>query len=277
LGHGDARQQSGNYVYRVPVLPPTEGDRVYGAPVAVIRTLSRPNGLAFSPDGAHVYVGDSGAGYGSEYNESAPHHIMVYAVASGKHAGSGDAIVEKPPLPSREASAAGVIGDARGEDSVVAPHLILDAVIAPHLILDAVIAPHLILDAVIAPHLILDAGRLFITLDPFKHRYPDGLKTDDRGNLFVATAEGVHIYSPEADLLAKILTPKPTSNIAFGGPDGNTLFITATDSVWAAELSSRGAGQIFATTAQRAKLKAEKEEHREAKGKLRRGSGHNEL
>ena len=107
-----------------------------------------------------------------------------------------------------------------------------------------------------------------ITLDPFNvHRYPDGLKTDDRGNLFVATAEGVHIYSPEADLLAKILTPKPTSNIAFGGPDGNTLFIrsTATDSEWAAELSTRGAGQIFATTAQRAKLKAEKE-HRTHQG-----------
>jgi len=59
----------------------------------------------------------------------------------------------------------------------------------------------------------------------------DGMKVDTRGNIFCATAQsqGVRIISPEGKHLGTILTPQdgagPT-NLAFGDPDGKTLYIT---------------------------------------------------
>lgn len=56
----------------------------------------------------------------------------------------------------------------------------------------------------------------------------DGMKTDVRGNLFVARYGGRHVavLSPEGELIGKIAVsfPNPT-NLEFGGPNGTTLFI----------------------------------------------------
>ncbi len=63
---------------------------------------------------------------------------------------------------------------------------------------------------------------------------PDGMKCDKAGRLFVTAEAGVRVYSPEGALLGLIAVPKPPANVAFGGEDGGTLFITARDSVYTA-------------------------------------------
>ncbi len=58
---------------------------------------------------------------------------------------------------------------------------------------------------------------------------PDGIEFDINGNLYAAHFGGkaVYIFSPEGELIQKIETPgaKPT-NLEFGGPDNNTLYLT---------------------------------------------------
>ena len=53
-------------------------------------------------------------------------------------------------------------------------------------------------------------------------------------NLYVAanTAEGVWVYAPDGTLLGFVGVPEPPANLAWGGPDHSTLFITATTSVY---------------------------------------------
>ncbi len=60
---------------------------------------------------------------------------------------------------------------------------------------------------------------------------PDGLRTDEKGNLYVA-ANALAVYSPAGKLLGTIpLTEKP-SGCAFGDADGKTLYITARGAVY---------------------------------------------
>jgi gluconolactonase len=60
----------------------------------------------------------------------------------------------------------------------------------------------------------------------------DGMKVDRRGNLFATGPGGVWIVSPEGKLLGKILTPESGTNVAFGDPDGNGLYVTSARSVY---------------------------------------------
>lgn len=75
---------------------------------------------------------------------------------------------------------------------------------------------------------------------------PDGMKLDSRGNLYVAanTTEGVWVFSPEGDLIGLIGLPETPANLAWGGDDWRTLFVTATTSVY--RLPMKLAGQPLA-------------------------------
>ena len=62
---------------------------------------------------------------------------------------------------------------------------------------------------------------------------PDGMKCDARGNVWVTGPSGIWVYSPSGALIGKLRTPEPAANLAWGGPDFRSLFITATHSVYA--------------------------------------------
>ncbi|HTT62970.1 MAG TPA: SMP-30/gluconolactonase/LRE family protein [Bryobacteraceae bacterium] len=64
---------------------------------------------------------------------------------------------------------------------------------------------------------------------------PDGIRTDEKGNLYVA-AKSVMIYSPEGKLLSTIPLAETPSNCAFGDADLRTLYITARTSVYRVRL-----------------------------------------
>lgn len=60
---------------------------------------------------------------------------------------------------------------------------------------------------------------------------PDGLKVDEAGNLWATGPGGLLVISPQGKLLGRILTGKATANVAFGGKDGKTVFLTAHDTL----------------------------------------------
>ena len=90
-----------------------------------------------------------------------------------------------------------------------------------------------------------DAGtvsnmRVFHDFSP--GRSGDGMTIDSEGNLYVAaglnrrrgtsetldTVAGIHVFSPDGELLEHIPIPEDTiTNAAFGGPDLRTLYVTA--------------------------------------------------
>lgn len=70
---------------------------------------------------------------------------------------------------------------------------------------------------------------------------PDGIALDEDGRLWAGAGDGVHCLSPQGRLLGKLLLSERAANLCFGGPDGRTLFITATTSLYALDLAVRGA------------------------------------
>lgn len=69
----------------------------------------------------------------------------------------------------------------------------------------------------------------------------DGLRVDAQGNVWATGPGGVLIISPQGQHLGSILTQRPTANLAFGGPDGRTLFITADEALLRVRTRARGA------------------------------------
>lgn len=85
----------------------------------------------------------------------------------------------------------------------------------------------------------LDNGRDFARVDA---GLPDGIRCDEHGNLWSSAADGVQIFAPDGALLGKILVPEVVSNLCFGGPRGNRLFITATSSLYMLAVDTCAAG-----------------------------------
>ncbi|MFO7825849.1 MAG: SMP-30/gluconolactonase/LRE family protein [Cyclobacterium sp.] len=69
---------------------------------------------------------------------------------------------------------------------------------------------------------------------------PDGIKVDEQGNLFATGPGGVLVLAPNGRLLGTIRFPETPSNLAFGGPEGKTLFVTARTGLYAVELKVAG-------------------------------------
>ena len=69
---------------------------------------------------------------------------------------------------------------------------------------------------------------------------PDGIKVDDRGNVFCAGPDGIWILAPDGRLLGKIPTPEVPANLAFGGDDRSTLYVTARTGLYRISLKTSG-------------------------------------
>jgi len=69
---------------------------------------------------------------------------------------------------------------------------------------------------------------------------PDGLRTDEKGNLYIA-ANHIYIVSPQAQPLHTIHMGDKPSNMTFGDPDRMTLYITAKGGVYRARMKVKGA------------------------------------
>jgi gluconolactonase len=60
----------------------------------------------------------------------------------------------------------------------------------------------------------------------------DGMKLDERGNIYVTGPGGVCVFDPEGSQLGTIEVPENVGNINWGGPDWTWLFIAASTSMY---------------------------------------------
>lgn len=126
------------------------------------KDLSQPNGLAFSPDGHHIYVDDDGDAK----------NIRIYDVTADGSLANGR-----------------VFGDEKGD-----------------------------------PH----------------EGVPDGMKVDQDGHLFVTGPKGIWIWDAAGHHLGTIELPEQPANLTWGDKDYQSLYITATTSVYRLRTKTRG-------------------------------------
>jgi gluconolactonase len=69
----------------------------------------------------------------------------------------------------------------------------------------------------------------------------DGFRVDWRGNLWTSSADSVRAYAPDGTLIGRVRVPELVSNLCFGGPRRNRLFITAQTSLYAIYLNAHAA------------------------------------
>lgn len=89
----------------------------------------------------------------------------------------------------------------------------------------------------------LGEGRVFQDTTPLTGKMkglPDGFKVDREGNLWATAAGGVHVYTPQGELLGRIDPGEACSNCAWGD-DGGTLYITADTYLCRVRTLTRGA------------------------------------
>jgi gluconolactonase len=84
-------------------------------------------------------------------------------------------------------------------------------------------------------------GQIFMDMSADKATgVPDGMKVDEKGNVYCTGPGGFWIISPDGTHLATILTSELPANLAFGDADRRTLFITARTGLYRIRLKIPG-------------------------------------
>jgi len=165
--------------------------------------LTKPNGLCFSPDYKKMYIVDTGA----------PKNMLVFDVMDGVTLGKSKVFaVNKGALTDeRKIMLVDEQGRLRPYDPAMPPKA------------------------------------------DWKMDYrnckggSDGIRCDMEGNVWASAGwagegyDGVHVFNPEGKLIGHIKLPETTSNLCFGGPKRNRLFITASQSLFSLHVNTRGA------------------------------------
>jgi gluconolactonase len=68
----------------------------------------------------------------------------------------------------------------------------------------------------------------------------DGIKVDQRGNLYVSAPGGIWILSPEGTALGRLVPPEHDANLAWGDADGRALYLTASTRLYRIRLEVAG-------------------------------------
>jgi gluconolactonase len=156
-GHRAPQEQERCNVFRL--------DPATGALDVLADDFVAPNGIAFSPDEALLYVSDTGI----SHDPKGPHHIRVFELVGGKRLGTGRVF-------------------AQIEDGAA-----------------------------------------------------DGFRIDADGYVWTSAGRKVECYAPDGTLIGRINIGETVSNLAFGGPRRNRLYITATTGLYAVYTARNGA------------------------------------
>lgn len=85
-------------------------------------------------------------------------------------------------------------------------------------------------------------SRKFIVVRPGAS---DGFRCDVEGNIWTSTGDGIHCYTPDGELIGKILVPEQAvANCCFGGEEFKTLYIAGDTSLYSVELAVVGARPV---------------------------------
>lgn len=83
-------------------------------------------------------------------------------------------------------------------------------------------------------------GRIFAEMESDAEGAADGMKVDTDGNLYSTGPGGLWIFSPEGKVLQQVKTPDRITNLAWGGSNKSTLFLTAPNAVYRLETNKTG-------------------------------------
>lgn len=78
----------------------------------------------------------------------------------------------------------------------------------------------------------LSGGEIWAELQQLGTGVADGMKIDRQDNLFCTGPGGVHVFDANANYLGVLTIPEQAANLAWGGPDLDMLYITATSSIY---------------------------------------------
>ncbi len=82
--------------------------------------------------------------------------------------------------------------------------------------------------------------RFFTFPESDKPGFPDGMKVDSTGRVYVSGPGGLWVLTPEADVIGVIEFPEQVINMAWGDDDNRTMYVTAMTSVYSIRFSTPG-------------------------------------
>lgn len=91
-------------------------------------------------------------------------------------------------------------------------------------------------------------GRMFfegIGTGEIEGGIPDGMKCDERGNIWVTGPRGVWVISPEGVQLGIVEVPEHTGNLTWGGADWRDLYIPSSTSVYSIRTKVKADRQVY--------------------------------
>jgi len=78
----------------------------------------------------------------------------------------------------------------------------------------------------------ISKGRLFIEMKGEEVGRPDGMKVDQRGNVYCTGPGGIWIMQPDGKCLGRVMMTEQPANFGWGDQDWKTLYITARTSIY---------------------------------------------
>ncbi len=86
----------------------------------------------------------------------------------------------------------------------------------------------------------LSNNRIFCDMSSSEPGVPDGMKVDTEGRVYCTGSGGIWVIDPQGNRLGIIRVPEVPRNLAFGGPNLSTMYLTAGDSVYSLQTKVRG-------------------------------------
>ena len=91
----------------------------------------------------------------------------------------------------------------------------------------------------VGPNGRLSNNRILLDMSSEDSGVPDGLKVDQKGNVFCTGPGGVWVCRPNGEFLGRIILPELPANLGWG-EDGSVLFMTARTSVYRLQTKTAG-------------------------------------
>ena len=186
------------------------------------KRLNSPNDVVVRSDGT-IWFTDPDYGILSDYtgdkaqSEIGINHVFCYDPASGTLTGATDKMVKPNGLAFSPDETILYVADTSSSHSQTGYHHI---------------------EAWDVAGKELRNQRVFAVINP---GVSDGFRVDIDGNVWTSAGDGVQVFAPDGELIGKIRLPEVCTNLVFGGPKRNRLFMTCAASVFTLYVSTRGA------------------------------------
>jgi gluconolactonase len=94
----------------------------------------------------------------------------------------------------------------------------------------------------VAPDGSLSNNRVFCDMSSAAPGVPDGMKVDTTGRVFCVGSGGIWVIAPSGEVIGILRMPEVVRNLAFGGADFRTLYVTTRGALAKIEVKTPGIG-----------------------------------